>query len=126
MKRTVAACFLLLTAIAITVWTDFAFEREMNALEYKLNNLIDASENGSKTELYENAENIASEWEKSSGLLRSIVLHDGIDELGRCISSLPQIIEYSGNDEMKKMCIEAINMIKNLRECEMIRIENIL
>lgn len=126
MKRVVAACVLLFTAIAVTVWTDFAFEREMNLLENKLNNLIDVTEKITEKELQGKAEIIACEWEKSSGMLRSIVLHDGIDELGRSISSLSLVIEHSGKEEMKTMCIEAVNMIKNLRECEMIRIENIL
>jgi len=126
MKRVVAACVLLLSAIAVTVWTDFVFEREMNMFEKELNSLVDISESASEKELLRNAETIAFQWEESSGMLRSIVLHDGIDELGRSISSLPQMIEHSGKDEMKKICIEALNMIKNLRECEMIRIENIL
>lgn len=126
MKRVVAACVLLLSAVGVTVWTDFVFEREMNMFEKELNSLVDISESVSEKELLRNAETIAFQWEESSGMLRSIVLHDGIDELGRSISSLPQMIEHSGKDEMKKICIEALNMIKNLRECEMIRIENIL
>lgn len=115
-----------MVAVAVTVWTGFVFDREMNLLENELYALVDASENAEKTELIEKAENIVFQWEKSAGMLRSIVLHDGIDELGRSISSLPQIIEHSGKEEMKTTCIEAVNMIKNLRECEMISIENIL
>ena len=126
MKRVVAACILLLIAVAVTLWTDYVFAKETESLEKELNLLIEISETVSEKELLEKAENIVFEWEKSSGLLRSIALHDGVDELGRNVSSLPQIIEYSGKDEMKKVCIEAINLIKNLRECEKVSIENIL
>ena len=126
MKRVAAAFALLLVAGAVVFLCDYIFEREMSVLENELNGLVDISDKVSEKELLGRAEELAVKWEKSSGLLRSIVLHDGVDELGRSISSLPQMIEHSGKDEMKKICIEAINMIENLRECEKIRIENIL
>lgn len=126
MKRVVAACILFLTAVAIIVWTDYVFEREMNMLEKELNAIVDISETIPENELLTRAENIAFQWEKSSGKLRSMVLHDGIDELGRSISSLPRIIEHSGKEEMKTACIEALSLIKNLKECEMVCFENIL
>lgn len=126
MKRVAAACILFLTAVAIIVWTDYVFEREMNMLEKELNAIVDISETIPENELLTRAENIAFQWEKSSGKLRSMVLHDGIDELGRSISSLPRIIEHSGKEEMKTACIEALSLIKNLKECEMVCFENIL
>ncbi len=126
MKRVVAAVALLFVAGAVVFVCDYIFEKEITALENELNVLIDISDSVTEKELLGRAEKIADNWGKSSGMLRSIVLHDGVDELGRSISSLPQMIEHTGRDEMKKMCIEAINMIKNLRECEEIRIENIL
>ncbi len=126
MKRVFAAAVLLLIAGAVVFGCNYIFEREMAALETELNRLVDVSDNLTEKELLGRAETIAFQWKKSSGTLRSIVLHDGVDELGRSILSLPQMIEHSGKDEMKRICIEAINMIKNLRECEEIRIENIL
>lgn len=126
MKRVVAAFVLILTAVAVTAWTDYVFEKEMNTFENELNSLVDISDNADEKELLDRAEVIVFQWEKSSSLLRSIVLHNGIDELGRSITSLPQVIEHSGKEEMKTVCIEAVNMIKNLRECEMLSIENIL
>lgn len=98
----------------------------MNRFEKELNVLVDVSDKVAEKELSDRAETIVIQWEKSSAVLRSIVLHDGIDELGRSILSLPQVIEHSGKDEMKTVCIEAVNMIKNLKECEMLSIENIL
>lgn len=126
MKRVAAACILFFTAVAITVWTGYIFEREINMLEKELNTLVDIAETVPENELLKRAETVAFQWEKSSGMLRSMVLHDGVDELGRNIASLPRIIEYSGKEEMKTACIEAVSMIKNLRECEMVRFENIL
>lgn len=126
MKRVIAAFALILTAVAVTAWTDYVFEKEMNTFEKELNSLVDVSDKADEKELLERAETIVFQWEKSSALLRSIVLHNGIDELGRSITSLPQVIEHSGKEEMKTVCIEAVNMIKNLRECEMLNIENIL
>lgn len=126
MKRLAAAFILLAIACAVTVWTGYVFEREMNSFETALNKLIEESESGTDEKLREEAEKLVSRWDESSGLLRSVVFHDGIDELGRNISSLPQIIEHSGKDEMKIKCIEAINLIKNLKICEKISFENIL
>lgn len=126
MKRVIAAFALILTAVAVTVWTDYVFEKEMNTFEKELNGLVDVSDKADEKELLERAETVVFQWEKSSSLLRSIVLHSGIDELGRSITSLPQVIEHSGKEEMKTVCIEAVNMIKNLKECETLNIENIL
>jgi len=126
MKRVIAAAVLLLIAGAVVLGCNYIFEREMTSLESELNRLVDISDKSTEKELLGRAEEIAFQWKKSVGLLRSIVLHDGVDELGRSILSLPQMLEHSGKDEMKKICIEAINMIKNLRECEEVRIENIL
>lgn len=126
MKRLVAAVALLAAAVAVTGWTGYAFDREMNSFEKELNKLIGISDYCTEEDLIDEAENLARQWDKSSGLLRSIVLHSGIDELGRNISSLPRIIEHSGREEMKIRCIEAINLIKNLKLCEKISFENVL
>lgn len=126
MKRLAAAFVLLTIACAVTVWTGYVFEKELNRFEKDLNALIEVSESGTDEKLLEEAEKLASRWEETSGLLRSVVLHDGIDELGRDISSLPQIIRYSDKEEMKIKCIEAINLIKNLKACEKVSFENVL
>ena len=62
MKRVVAACVLLLSAVGVTVWTDFVFEREMNMFEKELNSLVEISESASEKELLRNAETIAFQW----------------------------------------------------------------
>lgn len=126
MKRVVSAVSLLAVAVAVTVWTGYVFEREMNKFEKELNVLVDASDGSTEKMLIEKAEKVVSQWNNSSGLLRSVALHDGIDELSRDIMSLPQTIKYSGKDEMKLKCIEAINLIKTLKICEKISFENIL
>lgn len=126
MKRVVVAAVLLVVAVAVVFVCNFVFEREMRSFENELNGLLDVADELTEKELTDRAEKIAFQWNESAGVLRSIVLHNGVDELGRSILSLPQIIEYSGKGEMKKICIEAINMIKNLRECEELRMENIL
>lgn len=126
MKRLAAAFILLATAVAVTVWTGYVFEKELDSFDAALNKLVEESENSTDEKLLKEAERLASRWEKSSSLLRSVVLHDGVDELGRDISSLPQIIMYSGREEMKIKCIEAINLIKNLKSCEKISFGNVL
>lgn len=126
MKRIAVAILLLVSAVSVTLWTGHIFEKEMIRFEEELNNLVKISENASQEKLIEEAEKIVLQWNNSSGLLRSVVLHDGVDELGRGITSLPQIIKCSGKDEMVIKCIEAINMIKNLKICEKISFENIL
>ncbi len=126
MKRLIAAIVLLSFAVAVTVWTGYTFNKEMNAFEESLNKLMEFSNSYGDGELIAEAEKIVNQWNKSSSLLRSVVLHDGVDELGRNISSLPRIIEHSGKDEMELKCIEAINLIKNLKACEKLSLENVL
>lgn len=126
MKRVIAAVVLLLAAALIAVWTGYAFNGEMDGFEKELNTLVAYSDKITDEKLLEKAGQLASHWDESSGVLRSIVLHEGVDELGRLISSLPQILEHSGRTEMKIKCIEAINLIKNLKSCEKISFENVL
>ncbi len=126
MKRLVAAIVLFAIAIAVTVWTGNVFNNEMNMFEKSLSRLIETSDDLNDTELIYAASEIVERWNETSPLLRSVVLHEGVDELGRSISSLPQIIEHSGRDEMKIKCIEAINLIKNLKSCEKLTLDNVL
>lgn len=126
MKRLAAAVALLLIAVVVAVWTGYVFDREMDKFEISLNRLVDISSSSTDEKLLEEAQKIVFSWNEASVILRSIVLHGGVDELDRIISSLPQIIEHSDRDEMKIKCIEAINLIKNLKACEKISFENVL
>lgn len=126
MKRVIAAFVLLALAVAFAAWSGYTFDAKMDFFEKELNGLITVAESASENELHEETEKIVFQWEKSSGMLRSIVLHEGVDELERKIIALPQIAEHSGREEMKICCIEAINLIKNLKACEKISLENVL
>ena len=126
MRRLIAAIVLIAVAVAVTGWTSHLFNKEMNRFEKSLNELIDISDRCTDKTLAEQAEKIVLRWNETADMLRSIVLHNGIDELGRNISSLLQIIEHSDREEMKIKCIEAITLIKNLKDCEKISFENVL
>ena len=126
MKRLAAAFVLIAAAVAITVCTGYFFDREMDFFEKSLSRLVDISAVSTDEALLDEAKRLERRWSEASGLLRSVVLHEGIDELGRSVSSLPRLIEYSGREEMITECIEAINLIKNLKSCEKLSIENVL
>lgn len=126
MKRVVAATVLIAIAIAVAVWSNYSFSNKINSVEKSLDGLIQIAENSSEETLVEETEKLVAQWKKAEGLLHSMVIHDGIDELGRYIASLPQIIRYSGKEEMLIRCIEAIKLIENLKKCEKINFENIL
>ena len=126
MKRTAAAVFLLTFAVLLSLWSGSIFRREMNALLYSIEEIIDASETDSDESLSKKAENLLTQWQKSSIILHSLVMHEGMDELEEDITALPLIIEHSDRDEFRMKCIEAINQIENLLNAEEIKIENIL
>lgn len=126
MKRVVAAIALLAVAVSVAVWSGYVFNREMSLFERELNKLIIISETCSDEELIKETEKIVFSWSGSIGILRSVVLHEGIDELNRNISSLSQIVKYLDREQMREKCIEAINQIASLKSCEKISFENIL
>lgn len=126
MKRTAAAIFLLTAAVAISAWSGFIFKREMKALLRSVEEIIDCAETDSDSVLNKKTGDLLRQWEKSSVILHSLVMHEGMDELEEDITSLPMLIEHSDREEFKIKCIEAINQIMNLLNAEKINIENIL
>lgn len=122
MKRVVAAIILISLSAGISVWSGYVFEKRMNYFEAEIKNLLDAPEN----EFGERTESIVSDWEKYSGFLHAVFLHEGIDELEQLIVSLPLTAEYSEANEVRLKCIEGLNVIKNLKTCERLSAENVL
>ena len=126
MKRTAVAVFLLAAAVALSAWSGHLFRREMNALLQSVEEIVDCAETEPDEALNKKTGDLLRQWEKSSVILHSLVMHEGMDELEEDITSLPMIIEHSDREEFKIKCIEAINQIKNLLNAEKINIENIL
>ena len=126
MKRTAAAVLLLTAAVILSVWSGYAFKKEMNALLHSLEEIIDISETEPDKILTEKVDLLLGQWQESSVILHSLVMHEGMDELEEDITALPMIIKHSDRDEFRIKCIEAINQIKNLLNSEKIQIENIL
>lgn len=126
MKRVVAAVLLLSAAVSLAVWSGITYQSKMEKLLHSLEDLIVCAESGSDKETKAQTENLTAEWESSSKLLHSLVVHEGMDDLEETITSLPLILEHSTKEEFKKACIEAINLIKNLTESEKLNIGNIL
>lgn len=117
---------LLAAAVLISALSGHAFRMHMNGLLYSLKEIISCVETGSDSALKDKTEDLLRQWEKSSKILHSLVMHEGIDELEEDITSLPLIIEHSDREEFKSKCIEAINQIMNLLNAEKINIENIM
>ncbi len=126
MKRVIAAAALLSTAIIFAFWASYTFTSKMDYLQGNLERLVAISENADKKTLSDETQKLVSQWDDISTLLHAIVLHEGIDELEKRITSLPYLIEYSDKEEMKKICVESISLIKNLKTCEKLSLENVL
>ena len=126
MKRTAAAVILLSFAVFLSLWSGYVFRREMQSLLHSVEEIIECTETESDTVLNKKTGDLLSKWNKSSVILHSLVMHEGMDELEENITALPDIIEHSDRDEFRMKCIEAINQIKNLLNAEKISIENIL
>lgn len=126
MKRAAAAVVLFFAAVSLTVWSDYAFNKELDTVSASLNEIVEFAEYCSDELLKEKIDALLSQWEHSSVLLHSLILHEGMDQLEQNITALPLLAEYSDRNELQKSCIEAINQIKNLSEAEKLSIENIL
>ena len=126
MKRTAAAVILLSFAVFLSLWSGYVFRREMSSLLYSVEEIIDCAETEPDIILIKKTGDLLRKWEKSSVILHSLVMHEGIDELEENITALPIIIEHSDREEFKKKCIEAISRIENLLNAEKVRTENIL
>lgn len=126
MKRAAAAVVLFFAAVSLTVWSDYAFNKELDTVSESLNEIVEFAEYCSDELLKEKIDALLSQWEHSSVLLHSLILHEGMDQLEQNITALPLLAEYSDRNELQKSCIEAINQIKNLSEAEKLSVENIL
>ncbi len=126
MKRVIAAALLLSTAVMISLWAGHVFRTEMNGLLSSLDKLVDTAQTGSGEELAEKTDEILIQWEKSSGILHSLVMHEGMDDVEDNITALPLLLEHSDREEFKIKCIEAINQIENLLNAEKLNFENVL
>ncbi len=126
MKRLVIAFCLVAVAVLLAVWSGITFEKKMNNLSDSLNELINCAETCNDSELYEKTKKTVAQWKNASGILHSLVMHEGMDEIEENITALPLIIVHSDRDEFKIKCIEAINRIENLLNAEKLNLENIL
>lgn len=126
MKRVIAAILLLSAAATLSVVTGRIFRVELNTLLSSLDELVDATRTDSDGELTEKTQAVLLQWESSSGILHSLVMHEGMDDVEENITALPLLLEHSDRDEFRNKCIEAINQIKNLLDAEELRLENIL
>ncbi len=126
MKRIFAAAILIAVAVSLAVWSGITFKKEMDSLSERLNSLIQISEGNNVNKLKKETQLLVDEWNDSSELLHSLVVHEGMDKLEETITALPLILEHSEIDEFKNKCIEAINIIGNLTQAEKVNIGNIL
>lgn len=125
MKRIIAAVLLLACAIGSSVWAEHAFKVRMEGLLTTLDTIIQCAETDTESELMLKTENLLLQWQKSSGVLHSLVMHDGMDDFEENITSLPLVLRYSDREEYKNKCIEAVNKIENLLNSEKLNFENI-
>lgn len=126
MKRVVASVFLLVTAVSVSVWSNFMFEKNMKEFSAMLEKLIVYSEKSDDKILAEETRKVVDAWHGSSAFLHSLVAHEGMDELEKSITSLPLLIEHSDREEFRNECIRAVNQIGNLIDSERLNIGNVL
>lgn len=125
MKRIVVAVFLLVSAVSVSIWSSFSFEKHMKEFSSSLQNLISYSESLPDEKLKEETRKIVDAWDDLSAFLHSLVAHEGMDELEKSITSLPLLLEHSDREEFRNECIKAVNQIANLIDSERINIGNV-
>lgn len=125
MKRIIAAVLLLACAVGSSVWAEYIFKVRMEGLLITLDTIIQSAESDTESELMLKTENLLLQWQKSSGILHSLVMHEGMDDFEENITSLPLLLQYSGREELKNKCIEAVKKIENLLNSEKLNFENI-
>lgn len=126
MKRVAVAIVLLSVAVIASIWAGVIFKSEMNALLQSLQSVVDSAESDSDEAVLKKTEELLALWNKSSGILHSLVMHEGMDDVEENITALPLLLEHSDREEFKIKCIEAINRIENLINAEKLNLENIL
>lgn len=126
MKRVAVAIVLLSVAVIASIWAGVIFKSEMNALLQSLQSVVDSAESDSDEAVLKKTEDLIALWNKSSGILHSLVMHEGMDDVEENITALPLLLEHSDREEFKIKCIEAINRIENLINAEKLNLENIL
>ncbi len=126
MKRIAAAVVLLSIAVITSVWANVIFKNNMNTILQSLQNVMDSAESDSDEILSEKTDKLIALWNKSSGVLYSIVMHEGMDDVEESITALPLLLKHSDRKEFISKCIESINRIKNLLNAEKLNLENIL
>lgn len=126
MKRVAIAIILLGVAVITSLSTGAIFNSEMNRLLQSLQSIVDSTETDSDEALSQKTDELIVMWKKSSGIMHSLVMHEGMDEVEENITALPLILEHSDREEFKNKCIAAINQIENLLNAEKLKLENIL
>lgn len=126
MKRVIVAVLLLTSAVSVSVWSNYSFEKHMVNFSTSLEKLIVYSEKSDDKFLENETRKVVEEWYESSAFLHSLVAHEGMDELERSITSLPLLIRHSDREEFRNECIRAVNQIENLIDSERINIGNVL
>ena len=126
MKRVAVAIVLLSVAVIASIWAGVIFKSEMNALLQSLQSVVDSAESDSDEAVLKKTEDLIALWNKSSGILHSLVMHEGMDDVEENITALLLLLEHSDREEFKIKCIEAINRIENLINAEKLNLENIL
>ncbi len=125
MKRVIVAVLLLTSAVSVSVWSNYSFEKHMVNFSTSLEKLIVYSEKSDDKFLENETRKVVEEWYESSAFLHSLVAHEGMDELERSITSLPLLIRHSDREEFRNECIRAVNQIENLIDSEKINIGNV-
>lgn len=126
MKRTVIAAFLLCCAIFVSIWSGAVFKSSLTKTSNELYRLTEISQTVSDEELLSETEKVLAEWNSTSKLLHTFVMHKEMDVLEQNITALPMTVKHLNRERFRINCIEAINQIKNLLDCAKINIENIL
>lgn len=125
MKRVIVAVLLLTSAVSVSVWSNYSFEKHMVNFSTSLEKLIVYSEKSDDKFLENETRKVVEAWYESSAFLHSLVAHEGMDELERSITSLRLLIRHSDREEFRNECIRAVNQIENLIDSERINIGNV-
>lgn len=125
MKRVITAVVFILIAIALCL-TGYAVSlNKLNSINKTLGKAAYVSKAEDKEDTINAAKDVKDEWDKSSVLLFTLLIHTDIDEIDTKINMLSFFAQKENFEEFEEICNESIIISNNLINSQKASFENI-
>lgn len=125
MKRVITAVVFILIAIALCL-TGYAVSlNKLNSINKTLGKAAYVSKAEDKEDTINAAKDVKDEWDKSSVLLFTLLIHTDIDEIDTKINMLSFFAQKENFEEFEEICNESIVISNHLINSQKASFENI-